>query len=158
MKKTKVGIIASGVVLLSIIASPSASPKNTNTANQPTSNKSLTKAVIPNHLATCDGIKVTSQCLLDNIKYSAYVFHPAVAEKSHAEQVTTYEKKATGYCTLCNDGTYSPSCATGRGACSHHGGVAEWNSPRYSDVPVYTTKTIIDTPAKDAFYEKIPQK
>lgn len=40
-------------------------------------------------------------------------------------------KKIVGHCTLCCDGSYSPSCATGRGACSWHGGVCEWNAPIY---------------------------
>jgi hypothetical protein len=40
-------------------------------------------------------------------------------------------KEIIGYCTLCNDGTLSPSCAVGRGACSWHGGVAQYNYPRY---------------------------
>lgn len=106
---------------------------------------------------TCNGTSVTAACSVDGISYAKYLYHPAVAEKSHNETVTTYEEQITSYCTLCNDGTYSPSCATGRGACSHHGGVAQWNAPRYSNVPVYSTKTVIDTPAKEAYYEKIAE-
>lgn len=41
------------------------------------------------------------------------------------------EQVITGYRTLCRDGEYSPSNAKGRGACSHHGGVADWNAPVY---------------------------
>lgn len=41
------------------------------------------------------------------------------------------EKVIVEYRTLCNDGEYSPSNAKGRGACSHHGGVANWNAPVY---------------------------
>lgn len=106
---------------------------------------------------TCDGKKVTSNCAVDGVSYKKYIYHAAIAEKSHAEQVTTYQKQVTGYCTLCQDGTYSPSCATGRGACSHHGGVAQWNAPRYSNVPVYSTKVVVDAPAIDAYTEKIRQ-
>lgn len=40
-------------------------------------------------------------------------------------------KKIAGHCTLCNDGTYSKTCATGRGACSRHGGVKQYNAPIY---------------------------
>jgi tetratricopeptide (TPR) repeat protein len=35
--------------------------------------------------------------------------------------------RVTGYVTRCCDG--STSMATGRGACSHHGGVCNWNEP-----------------------------
>lgn len=106
---------------------------------------------------TCDGTNVTTSCVVDGVTYTSYIYHPAVPEQSHTETVTTYVQKATGYCTLCADGTYSPSCATGRGACSHHGGVAEWNAPRYSTVPEYSTRTIVDAPAQEAYYQKIPQ-
>lgn len=104
---------------------------------------------------TCDGTTVTRDCVAEGITYSTYIYHPAVSEKTHTETVTTYRQKVTGYCTLCNDGTYSPSCATGRGACSHHGGVAQWNAPRYSSIPEYTTKTVVDAPARKAYYEKV---
>lgn len=48
----------------------------------------------------------------------------------------TPDKKITvGYCTVCNDGSYSPSCAVGRGACSWHGGVEAYNAPEYKTIP-----------------------
>ncbi len=56
---------------------------------------------------------------------------PAVAYKPG----TPDTKVITGYCTLCNDGTYSPSCAVGRGACSWHSGVASYNAAEYRIVP-----------------------
>lgn len=37
------------------------------------------------------------------------------------------------YQTMCCDGTPSPSNAKGRGACSHHGGVCNWNHPVYEE-------------------------
>ena len=37
------------------------------------------------------------------------------------------------YQTMCCDGTASPSNAKGRGACSHHGGVCDWNKPIYQE-------------------------
>ena len=86
-------------------------------------------------ITTCDGTSITSDCEVDGIIYSTYKYYPAEEEKYHYETITTYERKITGYCTLCNDGTYSPTCATGRGACSHHGGVREYNAPVYSEVP-----------------------
>jgi len=48
---------------------------------------------------------------------------------------TPDRKEIIGYCTLCNDGTYSPSCAVGRGACSWHGGVSAYNVPEYTTIP-----------------------
>ena len=42
-------------------------------------------------------------------------------------------KELLYYQTVCCDGTYSPSNAKGRGACSHHGGVCNWNKPIYEE-------------------------
>lgn len=106
---------------------------------------------------TCNGTTVNTNCELDGINYIKYAYHPAVQERSHTETITTYEEKIVGYCTLCNDGTYSPSCATGRGACSWHGGVAQWNAPKYTNVPVYISKKVVDAPAKEAYYEKVKE-
>lgn len=106
-------------------------------------------------MSTCDGRKVISDCKLEGTIYKTYVYHPAVAEKTHIVIDTTYNDVVTSYCTLCNDGTYSPSCATGRGACSWHGGVAQWNAPRTSKVPVYANRVLIDTPAVAEHYEKV---
>lgn len=106
---------------------------------------------------TCDGTTVVAACTVDAINYKTYIHHPAVAEKTHTETVTTYREEITGYCTLCGDGTYSPSCATGSGACSHHGGVAQWNAPVSNNVPVYNTKTVVDAPAVEEYYEKIAE-
>ena len=103
----------------------------------------------------CDGIKIVNDCEKDGLIYSTYKYHPAEEEKSHIEIVTTYEQIITGYCTLCNDGTYSPTCATGRGACSHHGGVAQWNAPVYSEVAKKEEKKIIDSPATPEYWEKV---
>jgi hypothetical protein len=44
-------------------------------------------------------------------------------------QVNPLRRHIAYYETLCNDGT--SSSATGRGACSWHGGVAQWNHPVY---------------------------
>lgn len=154
MNKLMGGVIASGVILLA----GATSANNTNGQNHNLSNASTSSGPAVRIKPTCDGTSTTSNCVLDNVNYITYVYHPAVPEKSHTEQVTTYEKKVVSYCTLCNDGTYSPSCATGRGACSWHGGVAQWNAPVYRNVPVYSTKTIVDAPAQDAYYEKIVEK
>lgn len=57
-----------------------------------------------------------------------------------------------GYCTLCADGTFSPSCAVGRGACSYHGGVAEYNVAEYRTVAGKP-----EIPAQPAVYSYAPK-
>lgn len=65
---------------------------------------------------------------------------------------TPDKKQLIGYCTACNDGSMSPSCAVGRGACSWHDGVAAYNVPQYNIIP---GKPAI--PAKPAVYSYINQ-
>ena len=128
---------------------------NFNVSNSQDQESLKTKPNITNK--TCDGVSTTTNCELEGIKYASYIFHAAMPEKSHDEIVTTYIEEVSGYCTLCSDGTYSPSCATGRGACSHHGGVAQWNAPVHRKVPQYTTKKVIDVAAQEAYYQKVVQ-
>ena len=99
----------------------------------------------------CDGTNVTSNCILDGIEYVTYKYYPEVPQKSHIEKQTYYEEEIIGYCTLCNDLTRSKTCATGRGACSHHGGVKEFNAPIYSKVAKTRDIEVIDQ-------EEIPEK
>ncbi|HRN96832.1 MAG TPA: hypothetical protein PLZ58_00050 [Candidatus Saccharibacteria bacterium] len=153
--KRAVVVIISIVALLIVAFSSQSNPETSSSVTNKATNSSNITQPVPKKKPVCDGTTVTSDCTVDGISYSTYIYHPTVPEKSHTETVTTYEKEVVGYCTLCNDGTYSPSCATGRGACSHHGGVAQWNAPRYSSVPKTSTKTIIDSPAKEAYYEKV---
>jgi hypothetical protein len=155
-KKYIASAVATGVVLLGLSGSGS-TPQASKSASPQVKSESISKAIEPPAKVkqVCDGVNVKSDCTLEGASYKTYVYHPAVPEKSHTEQVTTYNKEVTGYCTLCGDGTYSPSCATGRGACSWHGGVAQWNAPRYGNVPVTSTKTVVDEPAKAAYYEKV---
>ena len=127
---------------------------NTPVFNQDESNEN-NETKKEEEIPTCDGTSITSDCEVDGIIYSIYKYYPPEEEKYHYETVTTYERKITGYCTLCNDGTYSPTCATGRGACSHHGGVKEWNSPVYSEVPKKEQKKVIDSPASPERWEKV---
>jgi len=103
----------------------------------------------------CNGTSIKAKCKADGAVYEAYVYHAAVIAKTHQQTETTYKEEITGYCTLCTDGTYSPTCATGRGACSWHGGVAQWSAPIKSRVPVYSTKLVVDVPAKEAYYDKV---
>jgi len=158
-KPVLIGIIAAGVLLFGALGSTTHNSPQTTDQNtiQAAPASSAIKESAKKAPPTCDGTVVTANCTVDSIAYTTYVYHPAVAEKSHTESVTTYKQEITSYCTLCNDGTYSPTCATGKGTCSHHDGVAQWNAPRYSDVPEYSTKTVIDSPAQEAYYEKVAQ-
>lgn len=159
-RRVIIGIISAGVLLLGVVGISNNQPQpSTLNTTQPINTSSSTKSVDTVEKADpiCDGVSITTNCIVDGLSYKTYVYHPAVAEKSHIETVTVYKQEVTGYCTLCNDGTYSPSCATGRGACSHHDGVAQWNAPVYSNVPEHSTKTVIDVPAQDAYYEKIAE-
>jgi tetratricopeptide (TPR) repeat protein len=56
------------------------------------------------------------------------------AEKLH-DKINPIRKRIVGTVTLCCDG--STSGATGRGACSHHGGVCDWNHPIYEEYRKY---------------------
>jgi tetratricopeptide (TPR) repeat protein len=56
------------------------------------------------------------------------------AVKLH-DKINPVRKRAVGTCTRCCDG--STSYATGRGACSHHGGVCNWNEPIYEESRKY---------------------
>lgn len=100
---------------------------------------------------TCDGLDVTRNCRYQGRIYRTYIDHSYEPAKTHQENRKTGNQIITGYCTLCVDGTYSPSCATGRGACSYHGGVAQWNAPVYAD-ETYTV-TVIDEPEHTAYTE-----
>lgn len=157
-KRIIIGVISMGVLLLGAVGGNSNQPQpSTLDTTRSINASSLTETTdtVKEADPICDGVNVTTGCTVDGFSYKTYVYHPAVEEKSHTETVTNYVDKVVGYCTLCVDGTYSPSCATGRGACSHHGGVAQWNAPKYGKVPEYSTKTVIDTPAKEAYYEKV---
>lgn len=58
----------------------------------------------------------------------------AEAEKMH-DKINPLRKRVAYYVTRCCDGT--ESSATGRGACSHHGGVCDWNDPVYEEYRKY---------------------
>jgi len=59
--------------------------------------------------------------------------HPE-AEKLH-DQINPIRKKIAYYVTRCCDGSTSNS--KGRGTCSHHGGVCNWNDPVYQEYRKY---------------------
>ncbi|MFT3747041.1 MAG: tetratricopeptide repeat protein [Agriterribacter sp.] len=56
------------------------------------------------------------------------------AEKLY-NKINPIRKRVAYYITRCCDGTTSN--ATGRGACSHHGGVCNWNEPVYEEYRKY---------------------
>jgi hypothetical protein len=166
--------IVTGICLLSLLgcsssagsihnynATASAEPKATKSATEKPKSTETTAAQTetpkPTEIPICDGVSVTSGCQVDGVMYSKYVYHPAVPEQSHVESVPTTETVQTGACTLCKDGTFSPTCATGRGACSHHGGVAKWNAPVYRDQTTTTEQKVVDSPAVAEYYETVKQ-
>lgn len=157
MKKIIIGAVLASGLILSSIASGNDEKVNTESVQVHNVSETKDRKIAEKVSPTCDGTAVTADCIFEGVVYKTYVYHPAVPEKTHTETLTTYKEEVTGYCTLCADGTYSPSCATGRGACSHHGGVAQWNAPVYAKVPEYKTQTIIDSPAIDEYYEKVPE-
>jgi len=154
MKKYYKKIIISIIILILTVSFVNSAFSNKEKEKKELKLEDVIKEVIV--LKTCDGVEVQYDCELDDVIYSKYVYHPPVEEQSHSEQkLIGYTKEITGYCTLCRDGTYSPSCATGRGACSHHGGVAQWNAPIYRDVPQYEQVKVVDVEASDEWYETI---
>ncbi len=56
------------------------------------------------------------------------------AAKLH-DKINPTKKRVSYYVTRCCDG--STSNAKGRGACSHHGGVCDWNEPVYQEYRKY---------------------
>lgn len=56
------------------------------------------------------------------------------AEKLH-NKINPIKKRVSYYVTRCCDGTTSNS--SGQGACSHHGGVCNWNEPVYEESRKY---------------------
>ena len=105
-------------------------------------------------LPTCDGVSITSNCVVDGITYSKYIYHPAKEAVTHIEKVQTGTETTTSdpY-ILCKDGFHWGS-KTRKGACSGHNGVAD---PEHVDViekPVYEEQIVEDSPAQDEYYEK----
>ena len=105
-------------------------------------------------LPTCDGVSITSDCVVDGITYSKYIYHPAKEAVTHIEKVQTGTETTTSdpY-ILCKDGFHWGS-KTRKGACSGHNGVAD---PEHVDViekPVYEEQIVEDAPAQDEYYEK----
>lgn len=83
---------------------------------------------------------------------SVYVEKQLVEPAVQYQPGTPDRKEIVGYCTLCNDGSMSPSCAVGRGACSWHGGVAAYNVAEYVTIPGTP-----EVKAQPAVYTYIPE-
>lgn len=81
--------------------------------------------------ATCDSLE-SGYCQKTP---GEYVFKSLVRPAIPYSPGTPDKKEVIGYCTACNDGTFSPSCAVGRGACSWHGGVAAYNVAQFRITP-----------------------
>ena len=100
-------------------------------------------------LPTCDGISITSNCLVDGITYSK-----AKEAVTHVENVQTgTETRTSSPYILCNDGFHWGSM-THRGACSGHNGVADFEHVDTYEIPVYQEQIVEDSPAQDEYYEK----
>ena len=105
-------------------------------------------------LPTCDGISITSNCIVDGITYSKYIYHPAKEAVTHVENVQTgTETRTSSPYILCNDGFHWGSM-THRGACSGHNGVADFEHVDTYEIPVYQEQIVEDSPAQDEYYEK----
>lgn len=129
----------------------------------------------------CDGVTVTKHCTADDgLKYNKYIYHeaepevteeivhPAEPAKTHTVHhpatygtrqvnigcVKTTISNKSGSCALsqCRDGEYSGS--TGRGTCSHHGGVLRSGGPWY----IYRDEQYVVTPAWDETVVDVPAK
>jgi tetratricopeptide (TPR) repeat protein len=76
-------------------------------------------------------------------KRSAIALYKQLGEAGNKKATARYEKlnpikkHLSYYQTVCCDGTFSPSNAKGRGACSHHGGVCDWDYPIYDEYREY---------------------
>lgn len=76
----------------------------------------------------CKQESVTSP---DGKNIISYTYKILVKKAVEYQAAVPDKREVVSYCTLCNDGTFSPSCAVGRGACSWHGGVAQYNVAQY---------------------------
>ena len=151
MSNTKKGIIITTAALSLLGLINNNGEENEQSNNYISSNKYTETEKIK----TCDGINIISNCEVDGVEYSIYKYYEAIPEQSHIETVTTYTEEITQYCTLCKDGSWSPTCAVGKGACSRHGGVAQYNAPVYSKVPHYEEKKVVDVEASPDRWEKV---
>jgi hypothetical protein len=109
---------------------------------------------IKNSTPMCDSVDSGYCQKSDGNYFIKTLIEPAVAYKP----VIPSREELIGYCTVCNDGILSPSCATGSGACSWHHGIMAKNVPQYRTIPgtpevlareavySYNVKTYKDSP------------
>lgn len=103
--------------------------KNFKKANENYEKLSNTNADIYYKKGICNNRIGSTRIALQNFKQAAELGDEN-ADKEY-NRLNPEIKYVVDYRTLCCDGTFSPSNAKGRGACSHHGGVCNWNSPVY---------------------------
>jgi tetratricopeptide (TPR) repeat protein len=78
------------------------------------------------------GLRKTQEAV-DDLKIAISIGN-VQAEELH-EKINPLKRRIAYYVTRCCDG--STSNATGRGACSRHGGVCNWNEPVYEEYRKY---------------------
>jgi len=86
----------------------------------------VTKATCLHKTGETQAAVTTLKQAMTNGSISAFKLH---------ENINPIRKRVAYYVTRCCDG--STSSATGRGACSHHGGVCNWNDPVYEEYRKY---------------------
>lgn len=83
--------------------------------------------------ALCYQKQRKTQETVNDLKQAIALGHDGAGELH--EKINPIKKRVSYYETRCCDGTTSN--ARGRGACSHHGGVCNWNEPVYEEYRKY---------------------
>lgn len=83
--------------------------------------------------ALCYQKQRKTQEAVNDLKQAIALGHVEAGELH--EKINPIKKRVSYYETRCCDGTTSN--AKGRGACSHHGGVCNWNEPVYEEYRKY---------------------
>lgn len=83
--------------------------------------------------ALCYQKQRKTQEAVNDLKQAVALGHVEAGELH--EKINPIKKRVAYYETRCCDGTTSN--ARGRGACSHHGGVCNWNAPVYEEYRKY---------------------
>lgn len=85
------------------------------------------------HRAECYLKMDSTQKAVDDLKEAISLNHPTASELH--DKVNPEKKRVSHYVTRCCDGSISHS--TGRGTCSHHGGVCNWSEAVYETYREY---------------------
>ena len=95
--------------------------------------KSKDKAILFYKRAVCYSKTGEMQYAVNDLKQSSELGYSDAQDL--LEKINPIRKRVSYYITRCCDG--SESNAKGRGACSHHGGVCNWNEPVYEEYRQY---------------------